>query len=565
MKKSILITTLALFGLSNIAYTQNFEWAKGMGGASGDGGTSIAIDASGNVYTTGTFAGTADFDPGAGTFNLTSAGMEDIFISKLDASGNFLWAKRMGGASGDGGTSIAIDGSGNVYTTGGFSVTADFDPGAGTFNLTSVGNFDIFISKLDASGNFLWAKALGGTSADYGLAIALDGSDNVYTTGYFQVTADFDPGTGTFNLTSAGGTDIFIFKLDGSGNFVWANRMGGTSGDYGYSIALDGSGNVYTTGYFQVTADFDPGTGTFNLTSAGSTEIFISKLEGSGNFVWANRMGGTSQDEGHSIALDVSGNVYSTGFFNGTVDFDPGAGTFNLTSAGYDIFISKLDASGNFVWAKGISGTSTEDGRSITLDGSGNVYTTGYFQGTADFDPGAGTFNLTSAGLDDIFISKVDASGNFLWAKRMGETGNDYGRTIALDGSGNVYTTGFFNETVDFDPDAGTFNLTSVGSADIFVVRLGNYTLGIPEEFESSEFIVFPNPSNGIFSMKSASSASIEGIKIEIVNVLGKTIYSAQINSDKAEIDLSKQPKGIYFYQMKSETEILKTGKIIIE
>ena len=396
------------------AYAQTFTWAKSMGGTSGDRGYSIATDASGNVYTTGYFAGTADFDPGAGTFNLTSAGYNDIFISKLDAFGNFVYAKSMGGTSNDEGISIALDASGNVYTTGDFGGTVDFDPGLGIFNLTSAGSPDIFISKLDASGNFLWAKAMGGTDLDRGFSLSFDASGNVYTTGDFGGTADFDPGAGTFNLTSAGYEDIFISKLDISGNFVWAKSMGGTDYDVGYSIALDASSNVYTTGYFQGTADFDPGTGTFNLTSTGSEDIFISKLDASGNFVYTKSMGGTGTDHGHSIAIDASGNVYTTGYFYDIADFDPGTGTFNLTSVGYDdIFISKLDASGNFVYAKSMGGTSNDYGYSIALDASGNVYTTGVFYGTADFDPGAGTFNLTSAGTYDIFVHKMSQTTVF--------------------------------------------------------------------------------------------------------------------------------------------------------
>ena len=452
---------------------QTLEWAKSMGGTNWDEGLSITTDVSGNVYTIGKFQETVDFDPGAGTFNLTSSGSDDIFISKLDASGNFVWAKSMGGNSVIEGYSIALDASGNVYTTGYFNGTVDFDPGIGIFNIASAGGDEIFISKLDASGNFVWAKAMGGTIHDEGYSIAVDASGNVYTTGWFNVTADFDSGAGNFNLTSAGLADIFISKLDASGNFVWAKAIGEAAYDEGYFIAVDASGNVYTTGYFYGTADFDPGAGTFNLTSLGGRDIFISKLDSSGNFIWAKSMGGTGYNEGYSIVVDVSGNVYTTGWFDGTADFDPGAGNFNLTSAGsVDIFISKLDVSGNFVWAKAMGGTASDRGQSIALDASDNVYTTGWFQGIADFDPGSGTFNLTSAGIGHIFISKLDASGNFVWAKAMGETDYDYGYSIALDASGNVYTTGYFEGTVDFDPGIGTFNLTSIGSYDIFILKL---------------------------------------------------------------------------------------------
>jgi hypothetical protein len=412
MHKPIILLISLLLALGTNA--QNLEWAKSFGKNSSDYGVSITVDASGNVYTTGRFQQTVDFDPGAGTNNLSSQGLTDAFIQKLDPSGNFLWAKSFGGTSQDEGLSITVDASGNVYTTGWFSGTVDFDPGAGTNNHTSQGSRDVFIQKLDPSGNFLWAKSFGGTSDDYGNSITVDASGNVYTTGWFSGTGDFNPGAGTNNLTSQGSNDVFIQKLDPSGNFLWAKSFGGTSSNYGLSITVDASGNVYTTGKFSGTVDFDPGAGTNNLSSQGSNDVFIQKLDPSGYFLWAKSFGGTSIDVAYSIALDASGNVYTTGDFKGTVDFDPGAGTNNLSSQvnnlnsqSVDVFIQKLDPSGNFLWAKSFGGNLDDYGWSITVDASGNVYTTGSFKGAADFDPGAGTNNLSSQGSYDVFIQKM--------------------------------------------------------------------------------------------------------------------------------------------------------------
>ena len=176
--------TLCMLAASFPAFAQNveFAWAAGMGGTTyypDASGLGIAVDASGNVYATGVFRGIVDFDPGPGTFNLTSSGGFDIFVQKLDASGNFLWARRMGGTDSDVGKGIAVDASGNVYTTGLFGGTVDFNPGAGTALLASAGSSDIFVSKLDASGNFLWAVSMGGTSTDIGFGIAVGASGNV--------------------------------------------------------------------------------------------------------------------------------------------------------------------------------------------------------------------------------------------------------------------------------------------------------------------------------------------------------------------------------------------------
>jgi hypothetical protein len=443
----------------------------------------IVKDDKGNIYLTGYFGGTVDFDPSStATANLTSAGGNDIFIAKYDASGNYAWAKGMGGTSTDVGNSLALDNSGNVFVTGSFFSTADFDPSSSTANLVSAGAANVFLAKYDASGNYVWAKRLGGTFFDAANSLTLDGSGSVYVTGFFSNTVDFDPSSGTANLVSAGNFDIFVSKYDASGNYIWAKGMGGTGADRGHSLALDGSGNLFVTGYFNSTADFDPSSSTANLVSAGSDDIFVAKYDASGNYVWAKGMGGTAGDRGHSLALDGSGNVFVTGFFNGTADFDPSSSTANLESAGSDdIFVAKYDASGNYVWSKGVGGTGIDVANSLALDGSSNVYVTGYFNSTADFDPSSSTDNLVSAGGTDIFFAKYDASGNYVWAQGMGGTGEDIGYSLALGGSGNVFVTGFFNTTADFDPSSSTYDLTSMsGSFGFFAayVTCSNPTSG---------------------------------------------------------------------------------------
>jgi hypothetical protein len=287
-----------------------------------------------------------------------------------------------------------------------------------------------------------WAKQVNSTGFTCeGRATAVDASGNVYTTGYFDLTGDFDTGPGVFNLTSAGGHDIFVLKLDASGNFVWAKSVGGPGQDIGESIALDATGNVYITGIFADTADFDPGPGVYNLMAPRTTNVFVEKLDSSGNFVWARQIGDSSSyNWAYGTAADSVGNVYLTGFFDHTVDFDPGSGIFNLTSKGSsDIFVLKLDASGNFVWAKQIGDTLSDQSFAIAVDRLGNVYTTGLFQGTVDFDPGVDSFYLTTSTTNTIFISKLDPSGNFVWAKQAQGTGADWGNSITVDTSCNIY------------------------------------------------------------------------------------------------------------------------------
>jgi gliding motility-associated-like protein len=478
MKKSpfslLLLFFYLLFAENILAQdVPRLEWVSQMGGAGYNTGEDIFVDGTGNVYTTGLFWGTVDFDPGAGTFDLTSAGASDIFVTKQNSSGALIWAVRMGGTGNDDGFSITVDVNGSVLTTGHYRNTVDFDPGPGVFNL-SAGFYDSFISKLDASGNFVWAVKFGeGSNDQNGYSIATDAAGNVYTTGSYINTVDFDPGTGVFNLGS-GCNDAYVSKLSPNGDFIWAKRLGGTAcSEEGNSLVVDATGNVFIAGRFGDTADFDPNAGTFNLTSAGSNDAFICKLDASGNFLWAKQFGGTSSDEPSTMVMDVSGNLIITGQFSGTADFDPGVGVSTLSSnGGIDVFICKLNNSGDFLWAKSMGGTSGDYGHDIAVDPSGNVYTVGEFRDNVDFDPGAGTFIL-NGGTVDGFASKLDAGGNFAWAVEIAGSGFDYGYGITVDALENVYTTGsFYSANTDFDPTPCSMLLGSLGTGDIFIQKL---------------------------------------------------------------------------------------------
>ncbi len=330
------------------------------------------------------------------------------------------------------------------------------------------------VSAADLSNTY--AKNVGGNGVDVALASVVDTAGNTYITGYFEGTADFDPSSTVRGYTSKGAGDVFIQKVNSSGNLVWVRRIGGTSDEHGNAISLDTDGNVYITGYFNGTADFDPGEPTVNLSTSSGANAFVLKLDSNGRYVWAKNMGGNSWTVGNSIAVDANGNVYTKGLFAGTADFDPGAGTANMTAPGGQtyldqVYISKLDASGNYVWAKNFGGNLWDTGYSLVLDSNANIYSTGYFEGTADFDPSANTANLTSAGAKDVFISVIDNSGNYIAAVGIGSTGDDQANSINIDSSNNVYIAGQFEGTVDFAPGATTRNLTSNGGKDIFFAK----------------------------------------------------------------------------------------------
>jgi len=327
-----------------------------------------------------------------------------------------------------------------------------------------------------ATNVYSWSTAMGGSGSDFGRSVAADDDGNIYVTGEFAGAANFDRYGDNDVHTSAGGTDIFLTKINSDGSYGWTKTMGGTEDDYCSSVAVDGDGNIYATGYFRGTVDFDPGAGTDTHVSAGERDIFILKINADGSYGWTQKIGGSSIDGGRAVAVDGNGNIFTTGFFSGSVDFDFSPGTIDvkISAGNTDIFLTKINADGSYGWTQKMGGAAVDNGLSVAVDASGNIYLAGYFQGLyVDFDPGqAETDFHSSAGGRDIFVTRINSDGSYGWTKTMGGTGNDDGRSVAVDRNGHVYVTGSFNDVVDFDPGAGTDSHASTGLTDIFLVRL---------------------------------------------------------------------------------------------
>lgn len=474
---SLIALLLCLVINSALAQSVGLIWAKQQGGVNGEYSNDIAIDINGNIYTTGAFSGTADFDPGTGVHNLTSKGANDIFIFKLNASGNFIWAKSIGWGYGDVGRSITIDDSGNVYTTGSFEFTVDFDPGLDINNLSGYST-GAFVLKLDTNGTFIWAKKLGGDGHYYtyalafGNSIAVDGNGNVYTTGDFYGPNDFNPGVG-IDFFYPTRRDIFISKLDASGNYIWARQFKGATSlreSYGIAIVADAQGNVYTTGNFGGTVDFDPGESVYNLTSQNPDggDLYISKLDANGHLLWAKsgKVSGTAQ--GQDICVDNQNNIIVTGSAS-SVSFD------SIALKRNGAFIAKYNESGTVLWAS--SSTSGAGGQSVVSDADNNIYVAGYFYPASSWNDTTffGNYGLVSSGEYDAFITKLDTKGTFKWVEKFGGPERDLGMSIAVDNKANIYTTGIFEGICNFGNKSSVSNLNSAGSYDAFVVKLREF------------------------------------------------------------------------------------------
>jgi len=543
MKKALVGLLFIIFTTALFSQAPDWQWATQAGGSGVDFGQRIAIDANANSYVTGSFNGTATF----GSYSLTSSGLIDIFLAKMDADGNWLWATQAGGSGDDYGQEIVIDDNANSYITGFFSNTVTF----GSYSLTSSGASDIFIAKMDADGNWLWATQAGGSGVDHGQGIAIDDYGNSYVSGDFYETVTF----GSHSLTSSGGSDIFVAKMDSNGNWLWATQAGGSNYESCHAIAIDDNGYSYVSGDFYETVTF----GSHSLTSSGGSDIFVAKMDSNGNWLWATQAGGVDYDGGSGIAIDDNANSYVTGSFSDTVNF----GTHSLISSGeYDIFVAKMDAVGNWLWATQAGGSQYDMCKAIAIDDYGNSYVTGYFYESATF----GSHALISIGEYDIFVAKMDANGNWLWVTQAGGSGSDFGWGIALDDNGNSYVIGYFSETAIFD----SYSMTSSGEVDIFVAKLF-YNTAVDYELANtmSDILNYPNPFNPTTSIN-FSIQNDSKINLSIYNIKGqmiKSLLNDQITSGEHSIvwngddDYNKPvSSGIYFYKLNvnDKTEAMK-------
>ena len=417
------------------------------------------------------------------------------------------WAKRIGGTGSEQPASkgIAKDDAGNIYSLGAYSAAATFLGSTTSLPLNNTGGNDVFILKSDAAGNVIWAKQIAstipvaGAAPVMGWALDADAAGNVYATGsYTRNTVDFDPGIGIVHPTQGndGGSNMFILKLNTLGNYVWHKEIkdtttGTTATAAGRAIKVDAAGNIYAASSFKGRVFFGlPSTTVGLLQSTGtSNNTAILKWNASGDLLWAKQFSTSGSNNNNVAEIDVDplGHVYTVGDFTGTgtnqIDFDPahaipsGSSAF-VSSGSNDIFIAKLDAAGNYVWAKVIGTANAEYCHGVAVDGN-SLYITGGFSGTGNlnFDPGGTCAPLMNAtGNTDIYVAKYSLSGSFQWVKKFGGVGADRGRGITVSENGDVYVVGDHTATTDFDPlTSGNQTIASFGSVtDAFTLQLNN-------------------------------------------------------------------------------------------
>ncbi len=559
MKRFLLL--IEILSISILGRTQVFQWANTFNSGGATSVYQTLVNDNGDIYVAGHFSGATDFDPGDGTLILNSYGNTDAYVAKLDANGDILWAKQFGGAEADYIRGMDIDPAGNIYCTGSFSGIADFDPGNQGVYYTSYGGEDMFVAELDEDGNYLWSGHMGSAQNDHSVSIKTTASGNIYISGYYMGVADLNPSDSAESYLTTNNQATFVEKLNANHEFLWAKSMGGAAFDYCQSMSLDENENIYTCGMFGGAGDFDPGDGSFYLYAVGEKDIFMSKLNSDGEFTWAISMGGPEIESAQSIAYDGNGNVYICGNFKGTVDFDPDTLNYYMTSFGdNDIFVGKFDYNSNMLWIKQLGGELGDSPYALSLDNEDNVYVTGLFEGTADFNPGTENHYLTSFGDYDAFVSKLNANGDFVWAADMGGTMLDRGLAITNTVGNKLFVGGLFTGLADFDPGDDTFYLTGIGDYNSFLVKMSTDLLGT-YEFSDLDFSLFPNPTHSSVNIKIPDD--IKSVTIEMFDMLGKKMFEQlYVNQSVVKLGLENY-KGLFFIRLNTDEGFVRTYKVV--
>ncbi len=555
IRKIVLAAIFALC-ICNNSNAQTWTWANNFNGA-GDG-TSICLDPSGNIFTTGEYAGTL----AAGIYTLSNyASICAPYIIKSDANGNVLWAKTSlytASSNNAYGMSVCSDANGNAICAGFYS---DANIIFGTYTLTNNGSGNTFLIKYDPSGNILWAKNPTGTDYDCPYSVSCDANNNVYVCGTFSNSILV---FGTTTLTSIGIQKMYLAKYDPNGNVLWAtcNSVGEVFGDiiFGVTASTDPGGNSFVTGSFTTPTMI---LGTYTLTNGGSQNIFLAKYDSNGNVLWAKSAVGPSFDQANSVHTDGIGNIYVTGRYNSSsLVF----GTTTITSiGGQNFFLAKYDNNGNALWVKNSNPTIDNiQGFSVSSN-SLAVFVTGRM--SASVTLGAYTATVSTTIYDPSFIAKYDPNGNVLFLQGLISGGDDW-FAISANKYCNAYFHGDFRNINPFV--IGTYTLIPTGTETPFTAVLSFSTNcqpstdGIPQlpnSYPSSS--VFPNPNNGSFTVQ--IDQNIKNGKLIIINSLGQSSHEQKILPGENKISTNKISKGLYHYFVLENEQRIGEGKLMIE
>lgn len=480
-----LLVILPFIGYSQVPPS---VWVDDIGGTGDSKPTGLVTDNQNNIYVTGYFQNTVDFDPSAGVKNLTSVGGYDIYVAKYKPDGSLVWATSMGGSGLDQANCMAVDASGNVTVVGQFQSPV---LNAGIFSLNNQGAEGTFIIHLDANGNVTWAKSIGGNGTDRGEEVSTDAQGNIAITSIFQNTVQ----VGTNTISAPGGAfNGLIVKYDASGNVLWYVNQGTTGDTEVYGNGTDGSGNIVVSGIFTGSVDFDP-LGAHHVITASGNEYFVAKYSSSGTLIWVNMGSGSLVNNGSVISIDSNNDVYFGGAFSSAITF---GGTTLSPQGPRDVFLVKYSSAGALQYARDIGGTngSIFEYQMRNDPNNNSIYLTGYMTGVVDFDPSAASANIVGYGQSNLWIAKYDANGNYQWAFTAGNAGCNLtlGIELGVDKNSQLIAGGSFCSQVDFQPNVCSVHyVNAINSiSDTYVAK---FALTTPTAI-TNNVITAPSPAS---------------------------------------------------------------------
>lgn len=555
--KTFLFTLLLFIFSFQLSSQYSLEWASVVGFKLSES----YIDMDSNIYLAGNYNTAVDFDPGPGFQMRTPEGGYDFYILKLDKKGKFKWVRTFGTTAcrpcHDEVSDIEVDKFGNVVVSGSYFGPLDFDPHpVNTFIMKAKGfNSENYLLKLDSNGDFLWAKKfVNNNFASSNSQIEINQNAQIYYITGFTDSIDADPTSGTQYFKSPTGFDnTLIVKLKPSGSLIWAKSLSG-----GFSsvneFVVDSNSNLFLTGQYRGIVDFDINASVNTLNSGTSWNGYVLKLTSDTNFGFVKEL--TNSGSG-IVPLDVfptsSGDILMGGYYFGTTDFDPGTSTLSKTavnSAG-DAFILKLNANGNYQRVFSFGGVGVYNNRcsAIQEDTSGNLYFSGEFQDTVDFNPGSQISEMTSAGTLDAFLLKTTANLDYINSFSVGGNQWELVENLYVGTNNELFLIGSLTSTVgDLDPSTTTYPISMPpGNAMAnYVLKINinpSSTSGIKALNPSLELSLYPNPTNGLLKLESTSDAQYS---IKIISSLGQLVYQKNNLTGNNQIDVSKLPSGAY-------------------
>ena len=548
--------------ISHVTMAQQLAWLVQSGGPNMDLARDLVLDKDGNSYTTGSVGTTAIFGDVPFESDQLPIGGKG-YLQKVNPDGALEWFFVLDGPGSCEGINLATDISGNIYVVGTFSGSIDFDPDSTTeFIMETEASYRLFVLKVDANMDFIWAFSLDGNIEYLEADVTLDAHENIYLGGLYNDSLDVDPSDQEFWLPRYGSTDIFYAKYNSFGDFIWAKAMGSSRNDALLEMTYDQhSGSIVSTGYFREQIAETSDGESVDITSNDSWDVFVQKIDTSGSLEWTKAFGGGSLDVGQAIDTDLDGNIYTGGSFMTAVDFDPGEDVYELTAfttgsnglVNDDGFVQKLDSDGAFIWARVLNSVGSVLLYDLTVDGQGNVHTTGNFSGELSSSPV--TLNDTIVGGETPFFTSFVATyseegmGQQAFAIGGGDPSID--QRIEVSPTNEIILAGNFSETVNFAPMEERL-FQSRGILDGYVAKINPQSVS-NLELNAGSFTLFPNPANSELNIELSSTfANIKSASI--YNSFGVKIYE-ESNMHDYTIDVGDFPSGMYFFVLESTNQ----------